>query len=130
MNKKYRSECLKDPKTPQFPLTIISIETRFEPIVWSKPETQDAGFSAYSAQKPKPKGGTAWTQEVKEKLSDLFEEFQGDVIGAIGGWRSSDVSHSYWDRYSFEALDKWMNTLFRFWGLKLNSENITQTTFS
>lgn len=88
------------------------------------------GFQPSLPKKLKPKGGTAWTQEAKKKLSDLFEEFQGDVIGAIGGWRISDVNHSYQNRYPFEALDMWINILFRFWGLKLNSENITQTAFS
>lgn len=30
--------------------------------------------------KPKPKRRTPWTDEEKEKLRDLFEEFEGDVV--------------------------------------------------
>jgi hypothetical protein len=32
------------------------------------------------SQKPKPKRRTPWTDEEKEKLRDLFEEFEGDVV--------------------------------------------------
>ena len=45
VNKDSRSECLKAAETYQFPLPIISIETRCEPVIGNKPETQDAGVS-------------------------------------------------------------------------------------
>jgi hypothetical protein len=45
MNKDSRSECLKSAETYQFPLPIISIETRCEPVIGNKPETQEAGAS-------------------------------------------------------------------------------------
>ena len=45
MNKDSRSECLKAAETYQFPLPIISIETRCEPVIGNKPETQEAGAS-------------------------------------------------------------------------------------
>ena len=32
------------------------------------------------SKKPKPKRRTPWTNEEKEKLRDLFEEFEGDVV--------------------------------------------------
>jgi hypothetical protein len=32
------------------------------------------------SKKPKPKRRTPWTDEEKEKLRDLFEEFEGDVV--------------------------------------------------
>ena len=31
-------------------------------------------------KKPKPKRRTPWTGEEKEKLRDLFEKFEGDVV--------------------------------------------------
>ena len=43
MNKDSQSECLKDAETFQFPLPIISIETRCEPVVENKPDTQGVG---------------------------------------------------------------------------------------
>ena len=45
MNKDSQSECLKDAEAFQFPLPIISIETRCEPVIGNKPETQETGFS-------------------------------------------------------------------------------------
>ena len=45
MNKESQSECLKDAETFQFPLPIISIEARCEPVVGDKPQTQEAGVS-------------------------------------------------------------------------------------
>ena len=45
VNKESQSECLKDAETFQFPLPIISIETRCEPVVGDKPQTQEAGVS-------------------------------------------------------------------------------------
>ena len=32
------------------------------------------------SKKPKPKRRTPWTDEEKERLRDLFEEFEGDVV--------------------------------------------------
>ena len=32
------------------------------------------------SKKPKPKRRTPWTDEEKEKLKDLFEELEGDVV--------------------------------------------------
>ena len=32
------------------------------------------------SKKPKPKRRTSWTDEEKEKLRDLFEECEGDVV--------------------------------------------------
>ena len=32
------------------------------------------------SKKPKPKRRTPWTDEEKEKLRDLFEEFKGDIF--------------------------------------------------
>ena len=46
MNKDSRSECLKAAETYQFPLPIISIETRCEPVIGNKPETQETGVSS------------------------------------------------------------------------------------
>ena len=43
MNKESQSECLKDAEIYQFPLPIISIETRCEPVIGNKPEMQEAG---------------------------------------------------------------------------------------
>jgi hypothetical protein len=40
-----QSECLNDAKTFQFPLPIISIETRCESVVGNKSETQEVGAS-------------------------------------------------------------------------------------
>ena len=40
-----QSECLNDAKTFQFPLPIISIETRCEPFVGNKSEAQEVGAS-------------------------------------------------------------------------------------
>ena len=45
VNKGSQSECLKAAETYQFPLPIISIETRCEPVIGNKPETQEAGVS-------------------------------------------------------------------------------------
>ena len=45
MNKDSQSECFKDAETYQFSLPIISIETRCEPIIGNKPETQETGVS-------------------------------------------------------------------------------------
>ena len=45
MNKEYQSERLKDAETYQFPLPIIPIETRCEPVIKKKPETQETGVS-------------------------------------------------------------------------------------
>ena len=39
------SECLNDAKIFQFPLPIISIETRCEPVVGNKSGTQEVGAS-------------------------------------------------------------------------------------
>ena len=38
------------------------------------------GFQLNMSKKPKPKRRTPWTDEEKEKLRDLFEEFEGDVV--------------------------------------------------
>ena len=32
------------------------------------------------SKKPKPKRRTSWTDEEKEKMRGLFEEFEGDVV--------------------------------------------------
>ena len=32
------------------------------------------------SKKPRPKRRKPWTDEEKEKLRDLFEEFEGDVV--------------------------------------------------
>ena len=32
------------------------------------------------SKKPKPKRRTSWTDEEKEKLRDLFADFEGDVV--------------------------------------------------
>ena len=45
LSKDSQSECLNDAKTFQFPLPIMSIETRCEPVVGYKSETQEAGVS-------------------------------------------------------------------------------------
>ena len=45
MSKDSQSECLKAAETYQFPLPIISIETRCEPVIGNKPETQEVGAS-------------------------------------------------------------------------------------
>ena len=45
MNKDSQSQCLKDAETFQFPLPIISIETRCEPIIGNKPKTQETGVA-------------------------------------------------------------------------------------
>ena len=45
LNKDSQSECLKDAKTFQFPLPIISIETRCEPVIGIKPDVQETGVS-------------------------------------------------------------------------------------
>ena len=46
-NKASRSECLKDAETYKlpFPFPLISIETRCEPVIGNKPETQETGVS-------------------------------------------------------------------------------------
>ena len=45
MNKDSQSQCLKDAETFQFPLPIISIETRCEPTIGNKPKTQETGVA-------------------------------------------------------------------------------------
>ena len=45
INKASQSECLKAAETYQFPLPIISIETRCEPVVGNKPKTQEPGVA-------------------------------------------------------------------------------------
>jgi hypothetical protein len=45
MNKDSQSECLKDAEAFQFPLPIISIETRCEPVIGNRSEVQDTGIS-------------------------------------------------------------------------------------
>ena len=45
MSKDSQSECLKAAETYQFPLPIISIETRCEPAIGNKPEPQETGIS-------------------------------------------------------------------------------------
>ena len=45
MSKDSQSECLKAAETYQFPLPIISIETRCEPVIGNKPEVQETGVS-------------------------------------------------------------------------------------
>ena len=45
LSKDPRSECLNDAKKFQFPLPIISIETRYEPFVGNKSEAQEVGDS-------------------------------------------------------------------------------------
>ena len=45
LNKESQSECLKDAESYQFPLPIISIETRCEPVIGNKPKTQETGAS-------------------------------------------------------------------------------------
>ena len=45
LNKDSQSECLKDAEKYQFPLPIISIETRCEPVIGKKPEVQETGVS-------------------------------------------------------------------------------------
>ena len=45
MNKDSQSQCFTDAETFQFPLPIISIETRCEPVIGNKPEVQETGVS-------------------------------------------------------------------------------------
>jgi len=45
MNKESQSQCLKDAETYQFPLPLISIETRCEPDIGNKPKVQETGVS-------------------------------------------------------------------------------------
>jgi hypothetical protein len=45
LNKESQSECLKDAEAYQFPLPIVSIETRCEPVIGNKPEVQETGVS-------------------------------------------------------------------------------------
>ncbi len=45
MNKDSQSECLKDAEAYQFPLPIIFIETRCEPVIGNKPKVQETGVS-------------------------------------------------------------------------------------
>ena len=45
LNKESQSECLKDAETFQFPIPIISIETRCEPVIGNKPEVQETRVS-------------------------------------------------------------------------------------
>ena len=45
MNKESQSECFKDAEKYQFPLPIISIETRCEPVIGNKPKTQETGVA-------------------------------------------------------------------------------------
>ena len=44
------------------------------------PRRKRQGFQLNMLKKPKPKRRTPWTDEEKEKLRDLFEEFEGDVV--------------------------------------------------
>ena len=46
-NKASQSECLKDAESYRlpFPFPLISIETRCEPVIGNKPETQETGVS-------------------------------------------------------------------------------------
>ena len=46
LHKKSQSECLKDAEAYQFPLPIISIETRCEPVIGNKSGTQETEVSA------------------------------------------------------------------------------------
>jgi len=45
LNKESQSECLKDAEAYQFPLPIVSIETRCEPVIGNQPEVQETGVS-------------------------------------------------------------------------------------
>jgi len=45
MSKDSQSECLKAAETYQFPLPMISIVTRCEPVIGNKPETHETGVS-------------------------------------------------------------------------------------
>ena len=45
LNKEAQSKCLKDAEAFQFPLPIVSIETRCEPVIGNKPEVQETGVS-------------------------------------------------------------------------------------
>ena len=45
LNTESQSECLKDAEAYQFPLPIVSIETRCEPVLGNKPEVQETGVS-------------------------------------------------------------------------------------
>ena len=45
MNKDSQSQCLTDAETFQFPIPIISIETRCEPVIGNKPEVQETRVS-------------------------------------------------------------------------------------
>ena len=45
LNKDSQFECLKDAEAYQFPLPIISIDTRCEPVIGNKPEVQETGVS-------------------------------------------------------------------------------------
>ena len=45
LNKESQSECLKDAEAYQFPLPIVSIETRCEPVIGNKSEVQETGVS-------------------------------------------------------------------------------------
>ena len=38
------------------------------------------GFPLNMSERPKPKRRTPWTDGEKEKLINLFEEFEGDVV--------------------------------------------------
>ena len=38
------------------------------------------GSQPSMSKKPKPKRRTPWTDKEKEKLKDLFEELEGDVV--------------------------------------------------
>ena len=43
LNKQSQSECMKDAETFQFPLPIINIETRCEPVLGEKSSPQSTG---------------------------------------------------------------------------------------
>jgi len=45
LNRESQSECLKDAEAYQFPLPIVSIETRCEPVIGNKPEVQETRVS-------------------------------------------------------------------------------------
>ena len=45
LNKESQSECLKDAEAYQFPLPIVSIETRCEPVIGNNPGVQETGIS-------------------------------------------------------------------------------------
>ena len=40
---------------------------------------------------------------------NLMVECPGDIVDAIGGWKTSGVGHGYGNGYPLEVLEKWMN---------------------